>query len=301
MAKTAFDAQRENLWLLDPDTIVIVGVDTKDGLEHPLVNHRVLKLKKEGFDESLVKSIMEHGVLEPVVVRKNGAATEVVLGRNRTLATREANRRRKDLGMEPILVRSVQRKDNELHKLTGAIEAENNVRKNDDPLTKARNALREIDMGKSKERVALDFGVSMEVLDNLLKLPELSPKMQQAVEDGFITATAAATYGDLAHEEQEKVLDEARKLGIVITVPEARRQRKARGQVKKGNGKGAVSTRGKGIAVGVLRKVFGDEVFIEQLDPSAKAMLRWIIGEGSHRSVSGLGDALRRAGELETN
>lgn len=296
MAKQAFEAARENLWLLNPDDLIVVGIDTADGLEHPLVNHRVLKMRDEGIDEGMVLSILEHGVLQAVTVRKNGPRIEVVLGRHRTLAAREANRRRREAGGPPILVRCQQRKDNETAKLSGAIEAENSVRKNDDPLTKARNARREMDMGKSTADVARDLNVSTEVLAHLLKLPELSPRMQVAVETGAITPTAAITYSDLSHEDQEKVLDEAAKLGVVISVPEARRQRKARK-----NGEGAkVSTRGKGIAISVLRKVYDDGDFVDSLDPGVKAMLRWVIGEGSHRAVAGLGAALRRAGELKS-
>lgn len=298
MAKQAFEAERENLWKLDPDDLTIVGIDSNDGLEHPLVNHRVLKLKKDGYSEEMVLSIMEHGVLEPIVVRKNGSYTEVVLGRNRTLAAREANKRLKKAGGEQILVRCVLRKDNEDKKLTGAIEAENSIRVNDDAMTKARNALRAIDRGKSKKEVAVDLGVSVEVLDNLLKLPDLGPAMQKAVEDGFMTWTAATTYNDLSHGEQEKILDDAKKLGIVISVPEARRQKKARKAAKNGKGK-APSTRGKGISVGVLRKVFDDEEFSGSLDQETKNFIRWVIGEGSHRSVTGLGAALRRVGEID--
>lgn len=299
MGKQAFDSAREQIWLLDPDELSICGIDTDDGLEHPLVNHRVLKMKVDGFDEAMVRSVMEHGVLEPIVVRKNGDHVEVVIGRNRTLATREANRRLRASGGEPICIRSMLRKDNEGKKLTGAIEAENNVRRGDDPLTKARNALRAIDRGKSRKEVAVDFGVSVEVLDNLLKLPELSEKMQLAVEQGVITATAAATYSDLSHENQEKILDEAAKLGVVLTVPEARRQKKARSDAKKGDGSKTVAIRGKGVAVGVLRKVAEDEEFVASLGEEARNVLRWVIGDVTHRGVTGLAAALRRCGAID--
>lgn len=307
----AFDASRESLWVFDPNDLIVVGVDTDDGLEHPLVNHRVLQLRemwKSGrFDEefeALVKSIMLHGVLEPVVVRKNGAKAEIVLGRNRTLATREANRRKAEIAPagEQIKVRGIQRKNNEVKSLTGAVEAENNVRRGDDPLTKARNARRQLDMGVPKGQVAIDMGVSDAVLDKLLLLPELSPQMQKAVEEGFITPTAAGTYSDMPHEEQDKILDEARRLGIVISVPEARRQRQSRSIQRRTGGKGGVSMRGSAVSASVLRKVYEDEEFQGSLDKvDAKALFRWIIGEGSYRSVPGLSQSLRRVGALKAD
>lgn len=293
MAKQAFEASRDNVWKLNPDDLVVVGVDTEDGLNHPMVSHRVIKLKEDGPSEEMVESIMEFGVLQAIVVRKNGLKAEVVLGRNRTLAAREANRRRKALGQEPILIQCILRKDNDPSKMIGSIEAENNVRRGDDPLTRAKNASRALDMGRDRASVARDFGISAESLDNLLKLQDLSPKMQSAVEQGHITPTAAVTYNDLSHEEQARVLEEAEKLGVVISVPEARRQRKARR-----SGGEVVSTRGKGVTIGILRKVYADEKFMDDAPP-LKDFMRWVIGEVSYKTIPGLAAALRRAGELE--
>ncbi len=298
-SKLAFDAQRENLWLLDPNDMIVVGLDTSDGLEHPLVNHRVLKMKGQGLDEAMVLSVMKHGVLEPVIVRKNGSVTEVVIGRNRTLWAREANRRiAKDGGVQ-LKVRCVQRKNNEDKSLTGAIETENSGRRDDDPLTKARNAARLIERGMSKKEVSVEMCVSEEVLNNLLKLPELSDRMQKAIEAGAITATAAATFSDMSHEAQSEILDNAEKLGITISVPEARRQKTQRSNVRKGKSKDAVPVRGKGVSVGVLRKVAEDVEFVDKLSPDAKKLFSWVIGEGSYRTVTGLADALRRIGQIE--
>jgi ParB/RepB/Spo0J family partition protein len=294
MAKQAFEASRDNVWKLDPDDLVVVGIDTEDGLNHPMVSHRVLKLKEDGPSEEMVNSILEFGVLQPIVVRKNGLKAEVVLGRNRTLATREANKRRKALGQEPILIQCILRKDNDPGKMIGSIEAENNIRSGDDPLTRAKNASRALDMGRDRKSVARDFGISTEALDNLLKLQDLSPKMQAAVEQGHITPTAAVTYNDMSHEDQERVLEEAEKLGVVISVPEARRQRKAR---KSGAGE-TVSTRGKGVTIGILRKVYADEKFMAE-PPSLGDFMRWVIGEVSYKTIPGLAAALRRAGEIE--
>lgn len=301
MAKTAFNAQRENLWLLDPENLTVVGIDTEDGLEHALVNHRALRLKAEGPSEEMVESLMADGQLQPILVRKNGSFVEVVLGRNRVLAAREANRRLAAAGQEPMVLRCVQYKNNDDGKITGAVEAENSVRRDDDMLTKAKNAARLVERGKlTKLEIAKKLGMKkVEVLENHLRLLELSPKMQQAIERGVITATAAGTFADMTLEEQEKTVAGIEQSGVQISVPEARRQKKARNAVKKGKTAKEAATRGKGITIGVLRKIFDDEEFTGQLDAHAKAMLRWVIGEGSYKSVTGLGDALRRAGQLD--
>jgi ParB-like chromosome segregation protein Spo0J len=309
MAKTALDAERETLWKLDPDKIVIVGYDTDDGLEHPLVNERLLKMKREGFNRpELIASLMAEGQQQNVVVRKNGQddagedRLECVIGRNRVLAGREVKRLLREAGGDGVfMLRAVLRKNNDVGSLTGAVAAENGVRYDDDMLTKARDAQRLLDMGQSKLDVARKMGMrSVEVLDNHLRVLELSPKMQDAVERGVITATAAATFADMSHEDQDAKIAEAEAAGIIISVPEARRQKKARSAARNGKSSKEVSTRGKGITIGVLRKVADDEKFTDSLGTEAARLLKWVIGEGSHRSVPGLGQALRRVGELDT-
>lgn len=306
MAHTALDAPRgATMFKMDPADIIVVGYDTKDGLEHPLVNERVLKMKREGFSRpDLVNSMMADGQLQNCIVRKNGKLDdgsdriEAIIGRNRILAGREINRLLVEAGQEPTFrINVLLKKEND--GLAGAVEAENNVRRDDDVYTKALNASRLIKLGMSEEAVALKMGMTPEVLANHLNVLTLSDKMQDAVKRGIITATAAATFSDLSHEEQDKKIADAESAGLVITVPEARRQRKARSNAKKNGGKPAVSTRGKGVAVSVLRKVYEDEEFVGKLDSSAKRLLSWIIGEGSHKSVPGLAEALRRNGELE--
>jgi hypothetical protein len=59
-----------------------------------------------------------------------------------------------------------------------------------------------------------------------------------------------------------------------------------------------VSTRGKGVTVGILRKVYADEKFMAE-PPSLGDFMRWVIGEVSYKTIPGLAAALRRAGEIE--
>lgn len=306
--RTALDAERgATTFKLDPDQIVIVGYDTNDGAEHPLVNERVLRMKREGFDRpDLVQSLLDEGQLQNIIVRKNGKRSdgsdvvECVVGRNRVLAARQIKRDLEEAGQDAVFyLTATLRKDGK--GLAGAVEAENNVRRDDDMLTKARNAQRLLKQGYSESQAAIKMGMSLPVLQNHLRVLELSPRMQDAVERGVITATAASTFADLSHEEQDAKILAAEESGLIISVPEARRQKKQRNNARKNGGtKPAASTRGKGIAIGVLRKVYDDEEFQATLDQlPSKALLRWVIGEGSHKSVPGLAACLRRVGELE--
>jgi len=142
--------------------------------------------------------------------------------------------------------------------------------------------------------------MTVEVLDNHLKVLELSPKMQAAVERGVITATAAATFADMPLEEQDAKIAAAEEQGLIISVPEARRARAARTNAKRGRGK-APTMRGKGISVGVLRKQHDNEVFVDGLDAPSRAFFSWVIGEEGawDKKVPGLRKALREIGVLD--
>lgn len=41
MGKQALDAPRKQYWLLNPENLVIIGLDTNDGPEHPLWDTRI--------------------------------------------------------------------------------------------------------------------------------------------------------------------------------------------------------------------------------------------------------------------
>jgi hypothetical protein len=104
--KTAIDAKRGNLFLVPPEDITIIGLDTEDGPEHPLFDERVLL----PVDEALARNIAIHGVIEPVVIRKNGDdVIEVIDGRQRVRSARLANERLEAEGKEPVLVPVVRR------------------------------------------------------------------------------------------------------------------------------------------------------------------------------------------------
>jgi ParB family chromosome partitioning protein len=95
----AIAGRRLNAFAVDPDNLIIIGLDTDDGPEHPLYDERV----KLPLDESTVLNIMAIGVKEPVLVRKTDGNPEVVDGRRRTMHAREANRRLRELGEKTLI------------------------------------------------------------------------------------------------------------------------------------------------------------------------------------------------------
>jgi len=205
MAKQLFDAKRSNIFFFDPDDLIVIGLDTTDGPEHPLYDARA----KLPVDDKLVLNIMALGkILEPVGVRKNGEIVEVIYGRQRVKACREANKRLKASGCEPIFVPAIgERVDNS--RAFGMMISENELRRGDAPLTKAQKLQKYIDLGHTEKDASEIFGITLQTAKNWLSLLDLDRSVQKMVESGKITATAAAGLVSLSREKQK---EEAEKL-----------------------------------------------------------------------------------------
>lgn len=201
--KKTFNASRLNAFAFNPDDLVIIGLDTDDGWGHPLYDERI----GLPVDEPMVLNIMVHGVLEPVLVRKNGELAEVVDGRQRVRAAREANRRLAAEGKELVLVPAMPRRGDDA-RMFGVMVSANELRRDDGPLQKATKCARYMDMGRSEEDASIQFGVSVSTIRAWLRLLDCSSGVIEAVEAGRLTATAAGKLAKLPREEQEKALGE---------------------------------------------------------------------------------------------
>lgn len=267
MAKQALDGTRLNAFGMDPCALIVVGLDTKDGPEHTLYDPRI----KLPLDDSLIRNIMVYGVQVPVLVRKTGVEEkpEVVDGRQRVRAAREANKLLTKEGKEPVLVPVVVRKGED-HRLYGISVSANEQRKDDSPLAKARKAARFLDMGRSEDDVALAFGCTTQAVKQWLKLLELAPEVLRAVDEGLLTAHQAQGLGHLSKDKQRERI-EALKSG-----PIARKKRQ----------NGAVSKT-------VLRKVVAAPEVEKVLHPEFVRGLRFALGEVKASEIDGLKDLVK--------
>lgn len=286
MGKTALPgASRTTAFTLDPDQVVIIGLDTKDGIEHPLYDERV----KMPLDEGLVRNIMIHGILQAISVRKNGDTIEVIAGRQRVRSAREANKRLKAKGLAPIKVPAFVRRDRD-GDVIGIMISENENRTDDNPIVRAQKAQRMLNLGHTEGAAAAAFGISVQQLKNLLQVLDLADGVQDMVSKGNLSFTAATQIADLPREDQ--VVQAKAMIEAGTGVVEAKRQRRMR-KAKK-NGKAAptdptASLRGKSVKVSVLRSIAADEEFMSTLEPQARDMLKWIIGdEGAAKRIKGL-------------
>lgn len=195
--KSAIDAQRLNAFLVEPEKLTLV-TDPEHALYDPRVHLPV--------DENLVLNIMVHGVREAIHLAKDGDKLLVAAGRRRVKATIEANKRLRKDGREAVKIRAfVERGDD--GDMMGVMILENEFRREDSPMVKAKKALRLLNLGKSEDEVAVMYGVAPATLRAWLSLLELAAPVQKAVEAGTVGTVAAATLAKLPKAEQAEALE----------------------------------------------------------------------------------------------
>jgi len=210
MSKQAIDAKRGTMFMLEPERLTLVYDKA-----HPLYDPRV----EDEPPESMISNIAMNGVLEPVIVRKNGNAIEVVAGRGRTKATLEANRRLVAEGKLPIFIPCILKGGTDAD-LFGIMVSENEIRREDTMIVKGMKARKLLNLGYLPQQIAVTFGVTRQAVDNWLAADELPQEIKDAVESGEISATAAAELakGGQSKDEQVKQFEDLKKEGKKPTV-----------------------------------------------------------------------------------
>lgn len=287
MAKQAFDAKRGTFFNFDPFKLIIAGLDKGDKT-HPYYDPRV----ELPLDEAMVLNIMEYGVTQPINVVKDGDDAWVLAGRRRVLHAREACRRLKKGGMKPILVPAVQKRGDE-KRMLGIFVSENEIREDDSITAKAAKAQRLIDAGYTVEEIATTvYGVSQTAVKGWLKVLDCDTKVRKAVDEGAISASAAAKLADLPREEQRSHLEEMVATGTTSTAEAARRTRNARSGAAPEE---ATQLKPKVRLVKKVLELAADEENPNGLDPQFVRGIKFMLGELDPASVKGLKALMREA------
>jgi len=167
----------------------------------------------------LATSIAEHGVLQPILVTRTAAGYRLIAGERRLRAAEMA-------GLEriPAVVRTA----TESEQLAWAL-IENLQRANLNAIEEARAFQRLVDdFGLTHEEVAARVGRARSTIANTLRLLELAPAVQGAVESGDITeGHGRALAGLESREQQEMALVMVRRQSLSVRRTEelVRRQR----------------------------------------------------------------------------
>ena len=270
--KTAFDAQRFSGFAFDPTALVIAGLDTDDGADHPLV-HRESNATTDADLESLARSIMAQGFLGTVTICKLGNRPYVVEGRRRTRAARIASSRLVAAGRPPVQVKAVQYQPgaDRDKDLLGAVVASNEHRRSLSPIERARQAARLQQLGASLEEVAVVFGVSGQAVRGWNDLLSLAPAVQAKVAEGAITASAARVVKGMSDADQVATISSLMASGGKATGAAVAKAARA-----KSNGS---TTSAAPPAVVVGKKDVRRAMDRYDLPPSVVAVLEWVMGE----------------------
>jgi ParB family chromosome partitioning protein len=203
ISKTWGATSKGTLLHFDPESLVIVT--DKD---HPLYDERVeFEINKKD-----VENVLALGILEPVLVRKNGVRedgtpiVEVVDGRQRVRWAMEANKNLPE-GRDKILVPAISKTGADVD-LFGMSMTANEIRKQDDPITRAHKIKRFISMGKTQADAAVRTGKSDTTIRNLLALLELAPEVQEGVKQGKFSIQAALKMATLTPQAQAETVAE---------------------------------------------------------------------------------------------
>ena len=192
----------KNIEFKRPEDLVIVGLDTGDGEDHPLYDERI-NLPE---NEVLQANIRTYGILQPVLVREEAGVLLVVDGRQRVRAARAIAAEAKASGTHAPRVPCV-RKKGEDSTMMGIMITTNEMRQEDKMFAKARKAARLLATLGEVNEVALAFGVSPTAVRNWLSLLEADESVKSAVQSGVISATAGVKLSKLPRPEQAAALE----------------------------------------------------------------------------------------------
>jgi ParB family chromosome partitioning protein len=147
---------------------------------------------------TLIESVIEHGIIQPILVTETLDGYELVAGQRRLRAAEAA-------GLEriPAVIRQL----SDPARLELAL-VENLQRADLDPIETA-SAYRQLieQFGFSQETIATRVGRARSTVANTLRLLDLAPAVQLAVAEGRLTEGHARALGGLGPEFQDRVLD----------------------------------------------------------------------------------------------
>ena len=146
------------------------------------------------------ESIQEHGVLQPLLVRKHGNGYEIIAGERRYQASKLA-------GLEelPVIIKDV----NDEEMLALAL-IENLQRSDLNPVEEAKGYRQLIDAsGMTQEALSKAVSKSRSAITNSLRLLDLPEVVQQMIFEGKLTAGHARAILAVPYDLQRRLLQRA--------------------------------------------------------------------------------------------
>ncbi|MCI8631143.1 MAG: ParB/RepB/Spo0J family partition protein [Firmicutes bacterium] len=167
---------------------------------------------RKNFDEEkiaeLAASILEHGIIQPIVVRKNRSGYEIVAGERRYRAARKV-----ELKTVPCLVRELTDEQNMLLAII-----ENMQREDLNPVEEAQAIEKMIKTyGLTQEQVSKSLAKSRPYITNVLRLLRLPEIVQDMISRGTLSSGHARALVAINDEKKQIALAErAEKEGLSV-------------------------------------------------------------------------------------
>lgn len=198
-------AARGDLFHYDPDKLTII-----DDPAHPLFDER----HDLPIDPEMVQNIKGIGVLEPIIVKKgpvvDGVPQVLVIdGRQRVKHAREANRQLLAEGADEdrlVLVPAIYRRGGE-EDSQAVMAAANSYRLVESPTVLGRKLARLANAGRSEAWLCNHFKLTKADLERYIRLVELAPAVQSAVDRGEISIKAIDSLERLPQTKQAEAVE----------------------------------------------------------------------------------------------
>lgn len=218
---------------------------------------------RKTFDEDkiqeLANSILQHGVIQPIVLRKKDRGYEIVAGERRWRAAIKAG-----LSEVPCLVRELSDEQNMLIAII-----ENMQREDLNPIEEAEGLNQMIvTFGMTQEEVSKSLGKSRPYITNSLRLLKLPEYVRELVSEGKLSAAHGRTIVTIEDEAVRKALcDRIVKEGL--SVRETERLAAEVGKLKKKPAKKQKSPDVRRVEA-ELKDILGTKINIEQKGSKGK-------------------------------
>ena len=225
--------------------------------------------------EELAASIREHGIIQPIVVRKKSRGYEIVAGERRWRAAIKA-----ELSQVPCLIINL---DDEQNMLIAIIE--NMQREDLNPIEEAEG-LRQMTetFGMTQEQVSRSVGKSRPYITNSMRLLKLPEYIRESIADGRISAghgrtLIAASDEDMRKSNWEKMIKEG------LSVREA--EKLAAGSPGAKKRKPASKRKNPDVArvEEDLKDIFGTKVSINAAGKKGKIEIEYYSGDELNRLI----------------
>ena len=166
----------------------------------------------QGQLDELIDSIRQHGIIQPLIVRKVDGKMELIAGERRWRAS-------KQLGLKEVPIRIREATDHEVLEMA---LIENIQRKDLDPIEEAQGYIRlakEFEM--KQETIAKRVGKSRAAVANAMRLMELHPSIQDHVAQARLSVGhAKAILSIKDHEAQCLAADQILKKSLTVRAAE---------------------------------------------------------------------------------